>query len=361
MAKKESVTFKYDFEKNPIPTYSKKIQDIDSVITKVEKLDVAPLSFFFKKAKEANMPVCFFAAGGAFAPATFAMQLANAEGIVAMALTPMQVMTLSKETAGKMLFLAISGGGSPNDMVSAVKYVLAIIPEHVYCLTTNPVDHKNRFGQLSNKVGQLMKSVVPENILCVDLSLHQDGYVGSKKHVGMALLIYRALHPEESGLLDKLILPDVEPFEVCLPKGMTMADISDLHILFGSLGQCAAVDMEGRMLECGVVPTMATDMKNFTHGRHTFLNTHPQSTVLMLVSPRDEKFVAEMMKLIPNDRPMLFIRTQRDDLLGALQLMICTFYLSIDICAAKNVNPFKPEGKPEWGGKLWSLTLDGIY
>lgn len=359
--KEPNVTYKYDFDKNRIDTFSKKVEEVDTSIAAVEKQDVTPLVTFFNKAKEQKMPVCFYGSGGAFAPATYAMQLANAEGLVAMVLTPMQVMTLSEGAIRQMMFLAISGGGSPNDMVSATSHLLNIIPEHVFCMTTSPIDKKDRYGRYSNKVGQLMNAAMPDNTLCVSLPVHQDGYVGSKKHVGMALLIYRALHPEETDLVSKLILPDEEPFEVRLPEGMTMADISDLHILYGALGQCAAIDIEGRMLECGVLPTMVTDFKNFTHGRHTYTNVHKQSTILMLISPRDEAFVKDMLKLIPKDKPVIFIRTKRDDLLGALQLMIRTFYLSIDICAPRGVNPFKPEGKAEWGGKLWSLTLEGKY
>lgn len=261
-----------------------------------------------------------------------------------------------------MLFLAISGGGGPSDMVAATEYLLKIAPEQVYCLTTSDIDHKNRYGQLSNRVGQKMKEYGMErNALCCGLSLHQDGFVGTKKHVGMALLLYRAFHPEETGLVKKLILPEVEPFEVRLPEGMTLADVSDLHILYGALGACAGVDMEGRMLGCGVMPAMATDMKNFTHGRHTFINTRPCSTLLMLLSPKDEKFCTEMLKLIPQDRPVIFIRTNRSDMLGALQLMICTFYLSIDLCAPRGIKAFAPEGTPAWGGKLWSLKLSEHY
>ena len=81
-----------------------------------------------------------------------------------------------------------------------------------------------------------------------------------------------------------------------------------------------------------------------------------QSTILMLVSPRDELFVEAMLKLIPSTRPVIIIRTGRSDILGALQLMICTFYLSIDICAPRGINPFSP-GAPSWGGKLWALKL----
>ena len=141
-----------------------------------------------------------------------------------------------------------------------------------------------------------------------------------------------------------------------LSKPFKMQDISDLHILYGALGRAAANDMEGRMLEAGVIPAMATDMKNFTHGRHVFLNKHHQSTILMLVSPRDELFAEAMLKLIPSTRPVIIIRTRRSDMLGALQLMICTFYLSIDICAPRGINPFSP-GAPSWGGKLWALKL----
>ena len=352
----ESLSFLYDFNINPIDTYSKKVQDVADTIQKAEKADVTHLASFFEKAKKSGLPICFFGAGGAASPATFATQLAIAEGIVAQTLTPMAVMTLPASVVSKMQFMAITASGGPVDMQAAVKYLLDISPENVYCLTTNSIDHKSRFGRFDNVVGQMVKNANPEHAICVNLSIHRDGFVGVNKHVGLSLLLYRAFHPEENGFAAKLLVPTQVPYEARLPEGLQMQDISDLHILYGALGRAAANDMEGRMLEAGVMPAMATDMKNFTHGRHVFLDKHPKSTILMLVSPRDELFVKDMLKLIPSTRPVITIRTERKDMLGALQLMICTFYLSIDICAPRGINPFSP-GAPSWGGKLWALKL----
>lgn len=353
---KKILSYLYDFNKNPIDTYSKKVQDVYETIQKAEGADVAPLVAFFKKAKESGLPICFFGAGGAASPATFATQLANAEGFVAQTLTPMAVMTLPSSVVSKMQFVAITASGGPVDMQAAVEYLLNISPENVYCLTTNSIDHKSRFGRFDNVVGQMVKNAAPDHAICINLSIHRDGFVGVNKHVGLSLLLYRAFHPEENGFASNLLVPTQTPFEARLPEGMDLQDISDLHILYGALGRAAANDMEGRMLEAGVMPAMATDMKNFTHGRHVFLDKHPHSTILMLVSPRDELFVNAMLKLMPSNRPVIIIRTERKDMLGALQLMICTFYLSIDICAPLGINPFSP-GAPSWGGKLWALKL----
>ena len=350
------VFYKYDFEKNTIEKYTKKVQDVDETIRKAEAADVSPLTAFFKTAKELGLPLCFYGAGGAASPSNFATQLANEQGLVAMTLTPMAVMSLSREAVSRMCFLAISASGGPVDMQSATEYLLSIAPERVYCLTTNAIDHKSRFGQFDNKVGQMVKAYAPEHAICVNLSIHSDGFVGTNKHVGLSLLLYRAFHPEETGFVEKLLLPEVEPYEMRLPEGCTLGNISDLHILYGTQGRAAANDMEGRMLEAGVLPAMATDMKNFTHGRHVFLDKHPLSAILMLLSPRDERFAQDMLKLIPKDRPLIIIRTPRNGMLGALQLMIRTFYLSIDICAPRNINPYSP-GAPSWGGKLWALKI----
>ena len=350
------LAYKYDFDANPIEKYSKKVQDVDNTIRKAEAADVTPLTAFFSQAKADDATLCFFGAGGAASPATFATQLANDEGLVAMTLSPMAVMTLAPAVIKKMRFLAITASGGPVDMVAATEYLMQIAPEQVYCLTTNAIDHKNRFGRYDNKVGQMVKAYNPTHAICVNLEVHSDGFVGTNKHVGLSLLLYRSVHTEESGFVEKLLLPEVAPYEARLPEGMTMGDISDLHILFGALGRSAANDMEGRMLEAGVMPAMSTDLKNFTHGRHVFLDKHEHSTILMLLSPRDENFAEDMLKLIPKERPVIFIRTGRTDLLGALQLMICTFYLSIDICYPRGINAYSP-GAPKWGGKLWALKL----
>lgn len=359
--KKENYTYKYDFDANRVEKYSTKIEDIDEAIHKAEEADVTPLTAFFSMVKEKSLPLCFFGAGGAMSSVTFAVQLCHAHGLVAQSMTPMEVMTLSPDVLNKMLFLAISGGGGPSDMVAACDYLIQHTPEHTYCLTTAAIDKMGRNG-FANRVGQLFKnSGWVEHAMCVNLSLHNDGFVGTKKHVGMALLLYRALCPDAANLLEKLILPEEAPFELRLPDGMKLEDITDLHILYGALGKSAGVDMEGRMLEGGVVPAMLTDLKNFTHGRHTFINSHPQSTILFLLSPRDEKFVGEFLKLLPEDKPVIFIRTAKTDILGALELMIRTFYLSIDLSAPRGINIYSPAARPDWGGKMWSIKLSETY
>jgi len=67
-----------------------------------------------------------------------------------------------------------------------------------------------------------------------------------------------------------------------LPDDMTLADIDTLHLLHTGMGEVAAVDLEGRCAECGIVAAMVTDAKNFTHGRHTFVHTHPNNGIVML-------------------------------------------------------------------------------
>lgn len=355
---KQHVTYRY--EPGSESDFSRHIEELDEYIQRVEaNIDVTRLTEFIGKARENGETLCFYGAGGAMSPATFAADLAMNEGLVAMALTPLSIVAMKEPVISKMRFVAITGSGKPSDVVAATEHLVKVAPDRVLCITTASLEHKDRFGHLDNHVGLMMRDCAPDNIMCIDLSIHKDGYVGTRKHVCMALIMYKAFHPEVTDLVEKLILPDVAPFELRLPE-MTPGDISDLHILYGATGRTAAVDMEGRMLECGVMPAMATDLKNFTHGRHTYINTRPGSAILMLVAPQDEKFVKAVTKLIPEDRPMIFIRTQRSDMLGALQLMICTFYLSIELGLARNIDMHSP-GTPAWGKKLWSLKLKDCY
>lgn len=358
-AEKQHVTYKYELDSKS--DFSRHIIELDEYIQRVEaEIDVTRLTEFINAVKESGETLCFYGAGGAMSPATFAADLAMNEGIVAMAHTPLNIVAMNESVISKIRFVAITGSGSPSDVVAATEHLVNVAPDRVLCITTASLEHKDRFGHLDNHVGLLMKEHAPGNIMCIDLSIHKDGYVGTRKHLCLALIMYKAFHPDASNLVEQLILPDVSPFELRLPNEMTLSDLSDLHILYGTTGRTAAVDMEGRILECGVMPAMATDLKNFTHGRHTYINTRPNSAILMLVAPQDEKFVKAITKLIPDDRPMIFVRTQRSDMLGALQLMICTFYLSIELGATKNINMHSP-GTPKWGRSLWSLKLKDYY
>lgn len=359
--KSRHITYNYDFSLYPASKYKKHVEELDDSIRMAESVDVSNLTSFFDRVKSEHCTICFYGAGGAMSPVTFASQLAMSVGIVAMALTPLEVLNLTDTIVKNMRFVALTASGKPADMQAATEYLLKIAPERVFCITTSDLNHKDRWGRLDNHVGLLMQRYAPaENAVTVNLDIHSDGYVGTRKHVCTALLLYRAFYPEENNFVEKLIESDQSPFTLRMPTNMTMKEITDLHILYGALGHAAANDLEGRLLECGVLPAMCTDFKNFTHGRHTYINTRPTSTLLFLVAPQDEKFVAKMLKTIPAERPVIMIRTNRTDLLGALQLMICTFYLGVDLGYAKGVNMHSP-GTPDWGVKLWGMKLSDCY
>lgn len=332
------------------PQYPAKVKGVAEIIDKAENENVNMLRAFLLKD---DSPLYVFGAGGSLSSATFAAKMATQHGIPAQTMTPMLIMQLPETIIRKSRFLAIGASGKSADQIAALKYLLDINPEAIFALSLNGLDKYKRPSALT----QLMEKNPKAQFLCTHWEMHGDGYVGTRNHVALLLLVYRAFYPEEKGLKEKLIHPEEVAFELNMPEDMTLADIDTLHLLHAGMGEVAAIDLEGRCAECGIVAPMVTDIKNFTHGRHTFVNTHPKNGIVMLSGPKDKAFGDAVLKTCSKYAHVVTVNitTSHEDALGAIELMIRTLYFALDLSYAKRVDIKKPAGKPKFGGELWKL------
>lgn len=332
------------------PQYPAKVKGVAEIIDQAEAEDVSMLrEFLFRD----DSPLYVFGAGGSLSSATFAAKLATQHGIVAQTLTPMLIMQLPETIVRKTRFLAIGASGKSADQIAALNYLIGINPESVFALSLNGLDKYKRPSALT----KLMEKNPKAQFLCTHWEMHGDGYVGTRNHVALLLLVYRAFYPEVTGLKEQLIHPEEVAFELTMPEDMTLADIDTLHLLHAGMGEVAAIDLEGRCAECGIVAPMVTDVKNFTHGRHTFVNTHPQNGIVMLSGPKDKAFGEAVLKTFAKYAHVatVNISTRHEGALGAIELMIRTLYFALDLSYANRVDIKKPAGKPKFGGELWKL------
>lgn len=357
-----SITYKQDFEqyvgiKNAAgksifdkPQYPAKVQGVSDIIDQAEKTDVSMLRDFLLKD---TRPLYVFGAGGSLSSATFAAKLATEHGIVAQTMTPMMIMQLPSTIVSQCRFLAIGASGKSADQIAALTYLLGINPEGVFALSLNGLDKYKRATALT----KLMEANPKAKFLCTHWEMHGDGYVGTRNHVALLILVYRAFYPEVKGLKEQLIHPDETAFELTMSDDMDLKDIDTLHLLHAGMGEVAAIDLEGRCAECGIVATMVTDVKNFTHGRHTFVHTHPQNGIVMLSGPKDKPFGDAVLSTFRKYDHVVTVNisTKHEGALGAIELMIRTLYFALDLSYAKRVDIKKPAGKPKFGGELWKL------
>lgn len=369
-------THKYDFDKVESafkkwkktkkvskPSLGTRIQDFERVIDYAEQQNVDALHGFILS--DIDKPIVFFGAGGGYNAALYAASLCNLNGRIGIAKTPMLVNQMSDDLMCKCKFVAISASGRTVDLLSTSKRILSIInPKDFAALTLQGVeDSKNKLCQLlkedfpqATAIGYDGKVESADPQKPYNALFSHDEFVGTKKHVALFVLLYRCFY-DNTNLAEQLINEDELPYIADL-QGRKLEDIQYWNILHGGLGEAAANDLEVRLTEGSLAFPMMTDFKNFTHGRHTFYNEHQKETaIITFETQQDSRLAEEIIKryhACPDmeNIPIIRIKSDKSTPLAAIELLIKSMYVALDIAIALGLNISKPNA-PKLG--LWGM------
>lgn len=349
------------------PSLAKKIQDFERVLNYAEEQDVTLLRDFLMA--EPQRPLIIFGAGGANSAAVYAASLCNLNGRIAVAKTPMMMNQMSKELLRQCRFLALTASGKTVDVLSTSQRLLRIVePQHFAAFTLKGKDdNKNKLCKMLNEeYPQATCICYNGKVACTDGSkpyealFSHDEFVGTKKHLAYFALLYRCFYTDGK-LSDLVIKPNEEPYvaDLC---GKQFSDIKYYTICHGGLGEAVAADLETRLSESSIAFPMVTDYKNFTHGRHAFYNAHQEDTaVIFLETKQDSRFAQEIIRLYRNPKdkdteiaplPVIRLQSYKDTPLAAIELLIKSMYLTLDMACELGVNTTSPNA-PKLG--VWEL------
>lgn len=369
-------TYKYDFDKVEAafnewkktkkvskPSLGTRIQDFERVIDYAEQQNVDALrNFIFS---DIDKPIIFFGAGGGYNAALYAASLCNLNGRIGIAKTPMLVNQMSVDLMRKCKFVVISAKGQTVDLISTSKRLLSIInPENYAALTLQGADDRK------NKLCRMLQEEYPQaTVLGYDGKVESndpkkpynalfshDEFVGTKKHVAFVVLLYRCFY-NDTNLAEQLINEDELPYISDL-QGKKLEDIKYWNLLHGGLGEAAANDLEVRLAEGSLAFPMMTDFKNFTHGRHAFVNEHQQDTaIITFETKQDTRLADEIIKLYhanPNMEklPTIRIKSDKATALATIELLIKSMYFALDLAIALGINVSQPNA-PKLG--VWGM------
>lgn len=369
-------TYKYDFDKVELafkewkktkkvskPSLGTRIQDFERVINYAEQQDVDALRDFIFS--DLGKPIIFFGAGGGYNAALYAALLCNLNGRIGIAKTPMMVNQMSTDLMRKCKFVVISAKGSTVDLLSTSERLLSIInPKDFAALTLQGADDRK------NKLCRMLKEGYPEATAVgydgkvesndpkkpYNALFSHDEFVGTKKHVTFMVLLYRCFY-DDTNLVEKLINEDEEPYTADL-QGKKLEDIRYWNLLHGGLGEAAANDLEVRLSEGSLAFPMMTDFKNFTHGRHAFVNEHQHETaIITFETKQDHRLVDEIIRKYhanPNMEkiPTIRITSNKSTPLATIELQIKSMYFALDLAIALGINLSKPNA-PQLG--VWGM------
>ncbi len=187
----------------------------------------------------------------------------------------------------------------------------------------------------------------------------KDGYLATNSLIALNTLLARAYSAESE-------LPDTWD-EVnnwaALDAALNKASAShppatskkQLLLLFGSDTRSAAVDFESKFHESGLASVQVTDYRNFAHGRHLWLDRHPETPVLMFVSPSDKNLAIKTKSRLPKTAASFVIETGLSGVGASFAMQAAVFQLVSSFAKAREWDPGKPV-VPDFGRKLYHLN-----
>ena len=271
---------------------------------------------------------------------TYPVLLYQMMASIGKAATPLEFATMSPEAIKNSKVLILSNGGANIDIKYATKRAAKYNKEHTACFTFTDDDEN-----IMVKTFGLDQSFVFKNHF-------YDGFVSIRSKILTYALLYKAFSGDTS-FADKIRSEGKYTVEInkrgAFPR---WNNINHFNILYGSYGEPVAHDVESTMVEGGIASVQLTDYRNYCHGRFIFSGNHCSSKkvkktdvcTILLITPREEKIAKTIReKVLPDNMPVVEIRTDQDNPLATIQLLIDALTFTFDVAEKGfHINPNSP-------------------
>ena len=180
--------------------------------------------------------------------------------------------------------------------------------------------------------------------------IKKDGFLATNSLVASLIHIYRA-YCTAFGFEPKIVPKLLE--EV---KWRINPNTSTYSILYAGWSIVAAKDIESKLVEAGIANVHLSDLRNFAHGRHHWLERHGGSTaIIALETPEWEQLFGNTLGLLPPTVEVVHLRASQEGPLGAVELVVDGLRLIGQIASLQGLDPGRPN-VPEYGRKLYYLA-----
>jgi fructoselysine-6-P-deglycase FrlB-like protein/flavodoxin len=326
--------------------FKKEIERLSDTIMWANDQPIEKLSGFILD--QSRNPLFVIGSGGSLSACYFAAGLYQKNGIMAKAITPLELY-YSKEAIKNSKVLFISSGGKNADILFGFNIAIQQEPQSIMTLCMRP---NSPLSKLANKYSI-------SNALDFDIPSRKDGFLATNSLVAYFIILYRAFgysfSNDYNSSIDDKFKREIDEFTGLL------SPIHTLTVLYGGWGQPIAYDLESKFTEAALGNIQLSDYRNFGHGRHHwFAKRENDSAIVALVTPEEEKIAEKTICLIPKHIPTLVIRSKVNTPSSGIDLLIKSFFLVNSFGELQKIDPGKP-GVPEFGRKLFNLKYSSFY
>lgn len=317
--------------------FNNELSKLQHTVEYINGVDVQQIRDFMLCDSWRNL-ICI-GSGGSFSACHYASLLYKKHCGFAVPYTPLQMQWCDDKIWEKSKLLFLSASGRNHDIQYSFKKGLQLSNKIANICLRN----ENPLEVLSHK----KTDVVSFNL---DIPSGKDGFLATNSLVALYCLVYKCFHGEYDV---KSIFRGEEPY-VCRNLD-DLGTIQNFSVLYGEYGEPVAYDIESKMSEAALGTAQLTDFRNFGHGRHHWFDKRGDgSCILVLVTPEDEELANKTIECMPEDIPVIYIKSSVKGELSSLDLLVKSFSLIRDVGIERGIDPGKP-GVPEYGKTLYNL------
>jgi hydroxymethylpyrimidine pyrophosphatase-like HAD family hydrolase len=291
-------------------------------------------------------PVLVVGSGGSFSACYLAVYLLQQYGIIAKAVTPLELFH-SKRTLRQSRILFISASGKNKDILFSFN---AAIEENPISIVTLCMTLNSPLTSLAKKfsISQALEFAIPAG---------KDGFLATNSLIAYFSILLKAFSTNFADTVNRISqkeLLEIDNFTKTLEKN------SSTTVLYAGWGHSTAIDIESKFTEAALGNINLADYRNFAHGRHHwFAKRSDNSSIIALVTPEDELLANKTLSLIPKSIPILLIKSTINSPYSSLELLIKSFKLIESVGKIRGIDPGKP-GVPGFGRKLYNLSYSSL-
>jgi len=316
------------------------LKKLSETIRWAEQQDVTHLArFLFAENKQ--IPLVCIGSGGSLSACHHAVQLyMHRNGVLAQAMTPLQLMYSGREVLRSSKLLFLSASGKNKDILNAIKYGVKYNETGMMSLTLRK----------HNPTEELLEQYPKVLRWCEDIPSEKDGFLATNSLLATFTLLNRSFDGELVG--DKIA------FDGTYSKNyeFNLANIQNFIVLYGAAGDPVAWDIESKLTEAALGSALLSDYRNFGHGRHHWFDKRgDNSCIIALITPVERELAYKTIGCLPKSVPIIYIETELNGPLASIDMLLKAFRFVNYLGEARGIDPGKP-GVPGYGRLLYNLN-----
>lgn len=319
--------------------FKEELKKFSETIRWAEQQDVKCLAHFLF-AENKQIPLVCIGSGGSLSACHYAAMLyKQRNGVLAEAMTPLQLMYAGRDIIRDSKLLFLSASGKNKDILNAIKYGVKYNEAGMMSLTLR----KN------NPTEELLEKYPKVQRWCENIPSEKDGFLATNSLVATFTLLCRSFNqaPVSNGISQERTYSTNYEF--------VLSAIQNFLVLYGAAGEPVAWDIESKLTEAALGSALLSDYRNFGHGRHHwFSKKGDNSCIIALITPVERELAYKTIGCLPKDVPVIFIETELETPAASIDMLLKAFRFVNDLGEARGIDPGRP-GVPAYGRMLYNL------